>query len=135
MGQKPTFYPEITNNLMSVNFVKNETLKMWIFSNIGFWNCEFCQKWDFHNVIFCEKWDSENANFVKKWGLKCEFLHCLKIVEFYLYNFFDNMKTKCRLISHLHREHQQSQRNNETWSIIKALQSCFTFQRVLCSPL
>ena len=30
LGQKPTFYPEITKNLMfeNVNFVKNETLKL-----------------------------------------------------------------------------------------------------------
>ena len=52
LRQKPTFYPEITKNLMfekcefiekwhfeNVNFVKNETLKLWIL-----W------KWDFEIV-------------------------------------------------------------------------------------
>ena len=33
LRQKPTFYPEITKNLM-------------------FGNCEFCKKWDFENVNF-----------------------------------------------------------------------------------
>ena len=41
----------------SVNFVKNETMKMWIFWKMRHWKCEFC-----------EKWDIENVNFVKNWG-------------------------------------------------------------------
>ena len=70
LGQKPTFYPEITNSLMlekwdfenvnlvknetlkNVNFVKNEGLKMWILWTMWFWKCEFCQKLDFENVNF-----------------------------------------------------------------------------------
>ena len=70
--QKPTFYPEITKNLMFekcefcekwvfenvnfvnfvkkwdfeiVNFVKIEILKLWILWKLRFWNCGFCQKW------------------------------------------------------------------------------------------
>ena len=39
-----------------MNFVKNEILEMWILSKIRFWNCEFCQKWDFHNVNFWINW-------------------------------------------------------------------------------
>ena len=64
LGQKPTFYPEITKNLMFekcefcekwdfeiVNFVENETLKLWILWKMSLWNCEFCEKLDFENVI------------------------------------------------------------------------------------
>ena len=64
LGQKPTFYPEITKNLMfekyefcekwdlqNVNFVKNETLKLWILSKTRFTKCEFCE--------FSDKWDVE----------------------------------------------------------------------------
>ena len=75
----------------NVNFVKNETLKMWIFRKIIFWKCEFCEKWDFEivnfvkseilkmwilwklrfwNCEFCQKWDFENVNFVKNEILK-----------------------------------------------------------------
>ena len=36
----------------NVNFMKNETLKMWILWKMRLWNCEFCQKWDLENVIF-----------------------------------------------------------------------------------
>ena len=52
LGQKPTFYPEITQNLMfekcefcekwdfeNLNFVKDDVLKMWIFWNMIFWRC------------------------------------------------------------------------------------------------
>ena len=35
LGQKPTFYPDITKNLMIEK-------------------CEFWEKWDFENVIFVE---------------------------------------------------------------------------------
>ena len=90
LGQKPTFYPEITKKLMfekcefcekwdfeNVNLVKNETLevwifwkneilKMWILWKMRLWKCEFCEKWDFENVNFVEKWDFEKVNFVKK---------------------------------------------------------------------
>ena len=38
-----------------MNFVKNNTLKMWILSKIIFLKCEFCEKW----CCF------ENVNFVK----------------------------------------------------------------------
>ena len=57
LGQKPSFYPEISKNLMFencgfcekwgseiVNFVKNKTLKMW---------------------ILWKKWDIENVNSIK----------------------------------------------------------------------
>ena len=57
LGQNPTFYPEITKNLMvekcefcgkwdfeNVTFVKNETLKLWILSKMKFSNCEFSDK-------------------------------------------------------------------------------------------
>ena len=43
--------------------VKNEVLKMWILWKMGFWNCEFCEKWDF-----------EIANFVKNEILKLRIL-------------------------------------------------------------
>ena len=75
----------------NVNFVKNETFKMWIFSKMRSWKCEFCEKWDFEivnfvkketlklwiwwkmrlwNCEFGEKWDFENVNFVKNETLK-----------------------------------------------------------------
>ena len=54
LGQKPTFYPEITKNLMFenmnfvkkwdieiVNFVKNEILKMWILWKMRLSKCDF----------------------------------------------------------------------------------------------
>ena len=64
-----------------MNFVKNETLKMWILWKMSFWKmwilskiilgkCEFCQKWDFQNVNFCQKWDFEIVHF----RMKREFL-------------------------------------------------------------
>ena len=46
LGQKPTFYPEITKNLM-------------------FEKCEFCEKWDFQIVNFVQKWGLEIVNFGK----------------------------------------------------------------------
>jgi len=69
LGQKPTFYSEITKNLMFqkcefcekldfeiVNFVTNETLRVWILSKMRFWKCEFCQKMIFWNVNFWINW-------------------------------------------------------------------------------
>jgi len=84
LGQKPTFCPEITKNLMfekcefcekmrlwkcefcekwafeNVNFVKNEILKMWILWKIRFWKCEFGEKWDFENVNLVKNMISSN---------------------------------------------------------------------------
>ena len=72
LGQKTTFYPEITKNLMFekcefcekwefeiVNFVKNEVLKMWILWKMRFWKCDFCEKWDFEIVNFVKNEISE----------------------------------------------------------------------------
>ena len=65
-----------------MNFVKNETLKLWILWKIRFWNSEFCQKWDLENVnlvkiklrlwnwVSCQKWDFQYVNF---W-INCGFL-------------------------------------------------------------
>ena len=36
----------------NVNFVNNESLKLWISWKIRFWKCEFCEKWCFQNVNF-----------------------------------------------------------------------------------
>ena len=36
----------------NVNFVKYEALKLWILWKMRFWNCEFCEKWDFEIVNF-----------------------------------------------------------------------------------
>ena len=55
--------------LKNVNFVKNETLKMWILSRMRLWKCEFCQKMRHWKCEFCQK-----MRF-----LKCEFLDKLKI--------------------------------------------------------
>ena len=67
LGQKPkpTFYPEITKNLLFekcefcekwdfeiVNFVRNGTLKLWILRKTRLWKCEFCEIRDFKNVNF-----------------------------------------------------------------------------------
>ena len=49
-----------------VNFLKNETLKLWIVWNMRLWNCDFCEKWDFENVNFVK-----NETF-KKWFLNRE---------------------------------------------------------------
>ena len=75
--------------LENVNFVKNETLKLWILRKMWFWNCEFCEKQDFEIVNFvkneifklwflwkmrfrkcefCEKWYFQNVNFWINWG-------------------------------------------------------------------
>ena len=56
LGQNPTFYPKITKNLMlkkcefcekwdieNVNFVKNQTLKLWFLWKLIFRKCEFCE--------------------------------------------------------------------------------------------
>ena len=77
LGQKATFYPEITKNLMfekcefcekwdfeKVNFVKTTILKMWILRKMRLWKCEFGEKWGYENM-FCEKIDFVNVNFVK----------------------------------------------------------------------
>ena len=81
---------------------------MWILWKMRFWNCEFCEKWDFEIMNFVKKWDFGIVNFVKneillklrfwncefcekmrlwncefceKWGLsKCEFLDKLMIL-------------------------------------------------------
>ena len=81
LGQKPTFYPEITMNLMfeKCEFVKNKALKVWILWKMRLWNCEFCQKWDFEIVNFVKN------DILKLWNLskmivsKCEFLDKLQI--------------------------------------------------------
>ena len=36
----------------SENFVKNDTLRMWMLWKLRLWKCEFCEKWDFENVNF-----------------------------------------------------------------------------------
>ena len=46
-----------------VNFVKNETLKMWISWKMRFPKCEFCEKCHFVNVNLVK-----NVNFWIKWG-------------------------------------------------------------------
>ena len=40
----------------NVNFVKNQTLKLWILLKLRFWKCEFCEKWDLQNVNFWINW-------------------------------------------------------------------------------
>ena len=58
----------------NVNFVRNETLKMWVLTKMRFQNCEFCQKWEFEIVNFVKN------EILKLWILwkvafsKCEFL-------------------------------------------------------------
>ena len=47
-------------------FLKKDILKMWFLWLMWFWNCDFCEKYDFENVIF-----------VKNWLLKMRF--CLKM--------------------------------------------------------
>ena len=42
-------------NFVDYNFVKSETLKMWILWKMIFWKCEFLEK----------KWDFKKVNFVK----------------------------------------------------------------------
>ena len=44
-------------------FVKNVTLKMWFLWNMRFWQCDFCEQWDF-----------EHVSFVKNVILKMQFL-------------------------------------------------------------
>ena len=51
----------------NVNFVKNETLKLWILWKIRLWKCEFCEKSVSENVKFAKKWDLEIVNFVNSW--------------------------------------------------------------------
>ena len=46
-----------------VNFVNNETLKMWILWKMRFWKCEFYQNCDFENVNFVKN------NILKMWIL------------------------------------------------------------------
>ena len=53
-GKKQHFiqkFPRI-RCLKNVNFVKNETLKMWFLWKMRFWKCEFCLKWDFGKCDF-----------------------------------------------------------------------------------
>ena len=47
-----------------MNFVKNETLKMWILWKMIFWKCEFWEKWDFVIVNFVKN------EVLKMWILK-----------------------------------------------------------------
>ena len=70
LGKKLTFNPEITKILLFENceFVKNETLKMWILWKMRHWKCELRKKWDNENVNFVKneppKWDSlEHPNY------------------------------------------------------------------------
>ena len=46
LGQKTTFYLEITN---TKNF---HVWKMWILWKLRLWKCELCEKWNFENVNF-----------------------------------------------------------------------------------
>ena len=102
LGQKPTFYPEITNNLMFeiVNFVNNESLKLWISWKIRFWKCEFCEKWCFQNVNF---WI--NCGFLPQCGMYTElFTHCGKTlifspkIQYYFKNFWFQTMRFCRCV-------------------------------------
>ena len=81
LRQKPTLYPENIKNLMFkkwVNFVKNETLKMWIFWKMRLWKCEFCEKWNFENMNFWMNW-----GFLPQCGDHWSFMHsCLQALGF-----------------------------------------------------
>ena len=46
---------------LSRNYQEFDVWKMWILWKMGFWNCEFCEKWDFEIVNFFEKCDFDNV--------------------------------------------------------------------------
>ena len=62
-----------------MNFVKNETMQMWILWKMRLCKCEFCEKWDFANV-----------NFVKNETLKMWILWIMRLwiwnCEFYFWH-------------------------------------------------
>ena len=79
----------------NVNFMKNETLKMWILWKIRLWNCKLCEKWDFKNVNFVIieisktrilwKLGFLKSDFLKMWifqkmrNWKCEFCEKMRL--------------------------------------------------------
>ena len=65
VGQKATFYPEITKNLM-------------------FEKCEFCEKWDFENMNFVKIEISELWILWKMRLQKCEFCEKNEISEMWI---------------------------------------------------
>ena len=78
-------------NFLFRNYQEFDVWKMWFLWKMRFWNCEFCQKWDFEivnfveneilklwilskmrlwNCEFCEKWGFVIVNFVKNDSFK-----------------------------------------------------------------
>ena len=95
LGANPSFYPEIPWKLMfekcefcqiwdsqKVNFVKNETLIMWILSKMKLKKC-----------IFCDKWYFQDVNFIKNDIFKMWILSKMRVwkYEFCEYNNVQNM--------------------------------------------
>ena len=56
---------------ITMNLVIEKCEFLW---KIRFWNCEFCEKWDFEKVIFLK-----NVNFLKMRFSKCEFLWKMRL--------------------------------------------------------
>ena len=102
LGQNKLFIQKLPRIwcLKNANFVKNESLKLWILWKMRFWKCAFCEKWGFENMNFVKNenlkmwilWtrEFENVIFVKNvtlkmWILsnmifsKCEFSDKLRI--------------------------------------------------------
>ena len=85
LRQNPNFYPEITKNLMfekckfgekwdfeNVNFVKNETLQLWILWKVRFSKCEFLDKLRF----FAQVWKLvQGLDFCLPYRIKHEILY------------------------------------------------------------
>ena len=56
--------------LKNVNFVKNETLQMWILSKNDIFKMWILLEMIFSKCEFCQKWDFENANLGIKYGFE-----------------------------------------------------------------
>ena len=63
--------------LKNMNFVKNETLEMWILWKMRFWYCEFCEKKTFKMWIL-SKMRFSNHEFLDKLRI---FAQCVNVLQ------------------------------------------------------
>ena len=55
-------------NFLARNYQEFDAWKMWIVRKMRFWNCEFCEKWNFKNVNFVKNETLKKCEFCEKWN-------------------------------------------------------------------
>ena len=68
--------------LENVNFVRYDTLEMWILWKLRFWKCEFCENYFFENVNLSKKCKFRNVILVKIGNIEMWILPKMRIMIF-----------------------------------------------------